>query len=368
MSPEKVPFLDLTREEDEIESESADAFLRVLRSGRFILGDEVEAFEREFASYCGTACGVGVASGTDALVLALKSMGIGPGDEVLLPAFSAAPTAVAVALAGASPIFVDIDPLTFNIDPDLLEASLGPRSRCVLAVHLYGGMADMPRIVDMSEAKGLSVLEDCAQAHGAAIDGKKAGSWGQAGAYSFYPTKNLGAYGDGGMVVTSDAALAARLRGLRDYGKASRDELVEIGLNSRLDELHAAILRIKLGRLEIWNGRRRELAARYIEGLQGLPVRLPAWRGGKEHCFHLFVIACEERDRLAGHLVNNGIGCNIHYSVPLNRQKPFTESGAVECPEAERAAKSVLSLPLYPGLTDDEQDRVIEAVRDFFKC
>jgi dTDP-4-amino-4,6-dideoxygalactose transaminase len=365
VNPEKIPFLDLARQEREISQETQEAFARVAASGIFILGPEVAAFEREFADYCGAPYGVGVASGTDALVLALMAMGLKPGDEVLVPAFSAPPTVVAIALAGGRPVFVDIDPTSYNIDSGLIEASVAPGARFLLVVHLYGGMADMPRIMEVAAEHGLAVIEDCAQAHGAALAGKKAGTWGEAGSYSFYPTKNLGAYGDSGLVVTGDEGMAARLRHLRNYGKSSRDRLEEVGLNSRLDEVHAAILRVKLGRLDAWNRRRKELASRYLEGLGGLPLRLPEWKGGDEHCFHLFVVACEDREGLSNHLENNGIQSKIHYSIPLHLQKPFAGSGGRPCPQAERAARTVLSLPLYPGLREEEQDRVIAAVREY---
>jgi dTDP-4-amino-4,6-dideoxygalactose transaminase len=366
VNPDKIPFLDLSRQESEISDKSAKAFARVLAVGNFILGEELAAFEEEFASYCGAPYGVGVASGTDSLVLALKAMGLESGDTVLVPGFSAPPTAIAIALAGGRPVFVDIDPRSYNIDPGLLEtAAAGSGARFLLVVHLYGGLADMSRIIDVSEGLGLSVLEDCAQAHGAAADGKMAGTWGVAGAYSFYPTKNLGAYGDGGLVITGDEEVAGRLRALRNYGMSGRDHLEEVGMNSRLDELQAAILRVKLKRLEVWNARRKELASRYLQALAGLPLRLPAWKGGEEHCFHLFVVSCEERNRLAEYLEINGIRTAIHYPIPLNQQKPFRE-GAASCPESERAARSVLSLPLYPALREEEQERVIDVIKDFF--
>ena len=365
----RVPFLDLSRQENEIGGEINDAFTRVLESGNFILGDEVKSFEGEFAAYCGTDHGVGVASGTDALVLTLRALGIQRDDEVLLPAFSAPPTASATALAGGRPAFVDIDPVTFNIDPALIEERVTPRSRFLLVVHLYGRMADMPAIVDIAERHHLILIEDCAQAHGAMLAGRKAGSWGQAGAYSFYPTKNLGAYGDAGMVVTGNEGLAEHIRSLGNYGKSGRDRLEEVGLNSRLDELHAAMLRVKLRHLDDWNKRRKHLASRYLEGLRGLPLRLPEWDGGGEHCFHLFVVACDARDDLVSGLVNNGIITGIHYSIPLHLQKPFMDSGAsgFSCPQAEWAAQSVLSLPLYPQMKKTEQDRVIEAIKEFYR-
>jgi dTDP-4-amino-4,6-dideoxygalactose transaminase len=364
----QVPFLDLSRQDIELDDELAEAFSLFLRRGHFILGPEVSSLEGEFAFFCGAGSGVGVASGTDAITLALKASGAREGDEVITTALSAPPTAVAVSLAGARPVFADIDPVTFNLDPRAIGGLVTARTRFLLVVHLYGRMADMPELSRIAENHGLVLLEDCAQAHGASLQGVKAGAWGKAGCYSFYPTKNLGAYGDGGMVVTADIALAERVRGLRDYGKVDRDHLGEIGLNSRLDELQAAFLRIKLRRLEGWNLRRRELARRYLEGLDGLPLILPSWDEEESHCFHLFVVSCDERDALRAHLRSEGIETAVHYPVPLHLQKPYRETGAhaAPCPAAESAVRRVLSLPLYPHLTDSEQDKVIEAVRGYF--
>ena len=361
--------MDLSRQDEELKPELVDAFLLFLRRGRYILGPEVASLEKEFAAYCGSGEGIGVASGTDALALTLKALGAREEDEVITTSLSAPPTAVAISLAGARPVFADIDPATLNLDPLSVEERISPRTRFILAVHLYGRMADMPELARIAARRGLVLLEDCAQAHGSSLQGRMAGTWGRAGCYSFYPTKNLGGYGDGGMVVTADADLAARLRILRDYGREDRDRLGSIGLNSRLDELQAALLRPKLRRLEEWNRRRRELARRYLEGLSGLPLLLPAWEGGEEHCFHLFVVGCEERDGLRLHLEREGIGTAVHYPLPLHLQKPFREQQPPPhpCPEAERASKRVLSLPLYPQMTDSEQERVIDSVRGFFR-
>lgn len=366
MSAVEVPFLDLSRQNMELRDALSEAFSLFLQRSRYILGPEVASLEEEFASYCGAAAGIGVASGTDALLLALKALGVRPGDEVITTALSAPPTAVAISLAGAVPVFVDIDPVSRCIDPRLLQGSVSARSRFLLVVHLYGRMADMPELANVAEANGLVLVEDCAQAHGAAAHGRKAGTWGRAGGYSFYPTKNLGAYGDGGMVITDDAGLAGRLRALRDYGRVDRDRLGEIGLNSRLDELQAAFLRIKLGRLDAWNRRRRELARRYLEGLSDLTLRLPDWDGDQNHCFHLFVVECEEREALRLHLEHKGIQTAVHYPVPLHLQEPYLTGGkpACSCPIAERVAERALSLPLYPQMTDAEQEKVIDAIRD----
>jgi dTDP-4-amino-4,6-dideoxygalactose transaminase len=368
LSPSRVPFIDLSRQDEEIHDELEDAFLVFLREGRFILGPEVASFEREFSSYCGAKEGVGVASGTDALVLTLKALGAGKGDEVITSALSAPPTAVAISLTGARPVFADIDPVNFNLDPGSVKRLINERTRFLVAVHLYGRMAAMPELVDIADRHHLVLIEDCAQAHGSSLQGKMAGTWGRAGCYSFYPTKNLGAYGDGGMVITADAQLAERLRMLRDYGRIDRDRLGEIGLNSRLDELQAAFLRVKMQRLDDWNRRRRVLSSRYLNELSDLPLRLPD-RGEDEcHCFHLFVVAHEKREELAAHLRANGVETAVHYPVPLHIQKPYAEEEPPRepCPVAETAAQQVLSLPLYPQLSDGEQDRVITAVREFF--
>lgn len=365
----QVPFLDLTRQEREIEGELRRAFSSFLRQGTYILGPEVGALEREFSAYVGCDEGVGVASGTDAIALALKALGAGEGDEVITPAFSAPPTAVAVRLSGAKPVFADIDPHTYNLDAAAVEQALTPRTRFLLVVHMYGRMADMPEILSVSRRHGLILLEDCAQAHGASLEGKRAGSRGEAGCYSFYPTKNLGAYGDAGMVVTNDRKVAEKVRQLRDYGRVDRDTLGELGVNGRLDEVQAALLRVKLRWLEKWNERRRDLARLYLEGLSDLPLRLPCWEGGEEHCFHLFVVGCEQRDRLRSFLAGKGIGTAVHYSLPLHLQRPFlTAHGPpASCPVAEEAAARVLSLPLYPHIRDEEVLRVIEEVRNFYR-
>ncbi len=369
MGETTVPFLDLSRRDEEMHAEVSEAFARVLRGGRFILGPEVSSFEEEFASYCGVRHVIGVASGTDAIVLALKALGISPGDEVITTALSAPPTAVAVTLAGGRPLFVDIDPASRCIDPSEVEKSIGPRTRFLLVVHLYGRLADMEALSRIAREHELLVVEDCAQAHGARAGNRSAGCWSRAGCYSFYPTKNLGAYGDGGAVVTGDAELAQRLRSLRDYGRVDRDLLAEIGMNSRLDELQAALLRVKLRRLEAWNRRRRELARRYQEGLADLPLDLPSWDGDEDHCFHLWVTGCEERDALRSYLGEKGIETAVHYPVPLHLQKPYLVGGrpVFSCPEAERFCARALSLPLYPYLSDREQEAVISAVREFYR-
>lgn len=367
MSAFRVPFLDLTRQEKELREELLRCFSEFLERGRYVLGPDVEALEREFSSFCGAGEGVGVNSGTDAIALTLRALGIGRGDEVITSALSAPPTAVAVRMAGARPVFADVDPHTLNVDPESVEERITSRTRALLPVHLFGRPADMARMEYIAGKYDLLLLEDCAQAHGASFHGKPVGAWGKAGCFSFYPTKNLGAYGDAGMVVTSDPPLAREIRSLRDYGREDRDRVGRIGVNSRLDDLQAAFLRIKLRRLRDWNARRGELARRYLEAFSDLPLGLPATSDGEEHVYHLFVITCRERDALREHLARRGVETAVHYPIPLHRQSPFMARENPPCPRAERAARSVLSLPLYPYLTDREQEEVIAAVRDFFR-
>jgi dTDP-4-amino-4,6-dideoxygalactose transaminase len=361
---EPVPFLDLARQARELEEPLREAFTRVLVRGNYILGEEVEAFEREFAAFCGAARAVGVASGTDALTLALKALGVGPGKEVILPAFSAPPTAVAVALTGARLVFADVDPATGNIDPGEVEGKICERTTALVVVHLYGRMADMPALLEIAGRHGVPVVEDCAQAHGASLQGRGAGTWGVAGCFSFYPTKNLGALGDAGMVITDDTDLAERIKSLRDYGREERDTLRLVGHNSRLDELQAAFLRVKLRYLPEWNRRRREIASFYRERLEGLPLGLPEF-DTHDHSLHLFVVDTSRRDELREHLRRLGIQTVVHYPVPLHLQPPFLD-GSQTCPAAEGKALRVLSLPLYPQMREEEVKKTAEAVANFF--
>lgn len=363
-----VDFLDFSRQHEAIAGELQEAFARVLTSGHFILGEEVRRLEEEFASYLATGDAVGVASGTDALLLSLKALGTGVGDEVVVPAFTAPPTVVAVALSGATPVLADVRPEDYTIDPAGVERALTSRTRAVVPVHLYGHPAAMEELAALCVREGLSLVEDACQAHGARLREKALGTWGRCGCFSFYPTKNLGGLGDGGMVVTGDPALARRLRGIRDYGRIERDLLGEIGYNSRLDELQAALLRVKLKRLEAGNQRRRLLAGIYREGLKDLPLRLPPADPGASPVYHLFVIATPQRDSLSAYLKERGVQALIHYSIPIHRQPAFASLGYREgdFPVAERAAAEALSLPLYPELEGREVDEVITAVRGFF--
>ncbi len=339
------------------------AIRRVLDSGWYILGKEVEAFEAEFAAWQGAAHCIGVGNGTDALVLALRGLGIGPGDEVITVSQTAVATVSAVEFAGATPVLADIDPATFTLDPGSLRAAITARTRAVVPVHLYGQPADMPAIMAIAEEHGLKVVEDCAQAHGARLGGRKVGTFGHAACFSFYPTKNLGALGDGGAVTTDDAELAARLRLLHQYGWKERFISEIGGWNSRLDELQAAVLRVRLEGLDRDNARRRAIAAAYNEGLAGLGLALPVAREGGEHVYHLYVLRAPGRDALLAGLRQRGVGAALHYPQAVHQQPAYRRLGAV-LPETERAVGGILSLPMYPELTDGEGAEVIAAVRD----
>lgn len=340
--------------------EEIDAAIdNVLTNGRYILGPEVEAFEQEFAQYCGVKHAVGVGSGTEALHVALAAMGVGAGDEVITTAHTAVATASAIRLCGATPVFADIEPGTFTIDPHLVEAAITPKTKAIVPVHIYGQPADLAPILKL----GVPVLEDCAQAHGAKYGGRRVGSMGNLGAFSFYPTKNLGAIGDGGAVVTNDDALAKRLRLLREYGWAERYVSSTDGWNTRLDELQAAILRVKLRHLDDDNARRRAIAKRYDEALCTTgALACPSVRQNVEHVYHLYVITSDRRDALQQQLRDRGIGALVHYPVPVHKQPAYATNDSL--PNTERAAAAVLSLPMYPELTPEQQEQVINAVQE----
>lgn len=347
-------------------SEIDAAIACVLDAGHYILGEETRAFEREFAEYVGVEHAIGVGSGTEALHLALRACGIGPGDEVATVSHTAVATVAAIDLAGAAPVLVDIDPHAYTLDPQQLERVITPRTKAVIPVHLYGAPADLESIVSIARRHGLKVIEDCAQAHGATYRGRRVGSWGDIAAFSFYPTKNLGAIGDGGLVATNDAQLAERARLLREYGWSERYVSSISGWNSRLDELQAAILRVKLRYLDADNARRRELAAIYDEMLPP-GVHRPAAPDGCVHVYHLYVIRHPRRGPLAAYLRDKGIGTGIHYPVPIHLQPAYRGrlAGAGALPETERAAREVLSLPIYPELTTDQARQVAEAIHAF---
>jgi dTDP-4-amino-4,6-dideoxygalactose transaminase len=335
-------------------------------SGRFLLGEEGEAFEREFAAACGAAHAVGVASGTDAIELALRAVGLQRGDEVVTQANTCVPTVTGIVCAGGRPVLCDADPISGAIDLDSLEAALGERTRAVVPVHLYGQCADVEAIVDLCGPRGIAVVEDCAQAHAASLRGRSAGTIGAAGAFSFYPTKNLGALGDGGAVITSDPEVAERLRRLRHYGQVDRYRHESFGVNSRLDELQAAVLRAKLPDLEAWTDRRREIAAAYSDALRDTPVEPLAVLPDRRHVRHLYVVSSADRDDLQADLSGRGIGTLIHYPIPIHWQPAFAElaNGPVSLGAAEALCDRVLSLPLYPELTDGEVEAVATAAAE----
>jgi len=358
-----VPFVDLARETARLRPQLDEAINRVLVSGRFILTDEDEKFERAFAAYCGTTDAVGVASGTDAITIALLACGVGPGDEVVTAPNTCVPTIVGIERAGATPVLADVDPETYTLDPEQVERRLTSRTRAILPVHLYGQTADLGPLIELAERRNLVVIEDCAQAHGATWNGRRAGSIGRAAAFSFYPTKNLGALGDGGAVVTSDPAVAEQARLLRNYGERTRFEHVLHGLNSRLDGLQAAVLSAKMPSLDAANARRRELAARYSTAFTRAEVVPPTVGAGREHAYHLYVVQVSERDAVRSDLERAGIGTGVHYPRPIHRQPAYTEldtNGGF--PVAERLTERILSLPLSPDHSDAEIDEVATAV------
>lgn len=348
----------------EIQTELEETMRRVLKSGWYILGPEVEAFEHEFAAYIGTQYAVGVGTGTDALFLALKAMGIGSGDEVITVSHTAVATVAAIRLAGAVPVFVDIDPKSYTMNSAAIESLISSRTRGIIPVHLYGHPADMGAIIAVAKKHNLAVLEDCAQAHGAAINGIKVGTFGNAGAFSFYPTKNLGAMGDGGCVVTNDDQLAARLRQLRQYGWIDRYVSASEGWNSRLDELHAAILRVLLRRLDNANSRRRALAACYDAILSDVTgVVMPLAPKIVKHVYHQYVVRVPDRAEVMRKLKMIGIGTAIHYPVPIHLQAAYRQFGiSRDLEETERLCDEILSLPMFPQLGIEDAKRVAQAL------
>ncbi len=368
-----IPLLDLTRQTKALGPSLDRAIRRVVRKGRFILGPEVARFEREFARFCGARHAVGVASGTDALELSLRAAGVGPGDRVAIPSFTFMATADAVLHVGARPLFIDIDPETYTMDPADLERrarSLGGaqrrRLKAVIPVHLYGQPCRMDALLQVARRRRLKVVEDAAQAAGARWKGKAVGSFGAAGCFSFFPSKNLGGFGDGGMVVTGSAAIDRRLRSLRAHGRREGLVQAELGRNSRLDELQAAVLRVKLARLRGWVARRRRLARIYTRGLSGLRgVTCPAEAPGAEHAFHLYVIRCRARRRLQKGLARRGIASQVYYPVPVHRQPTHrARSRGARLPETDRAAREALALPLFPEMRVEEVRRVCRAARE----
>ena len=354
-----IPFLNLKPGPDAADVRAA--MERVVARGWFVLGPELEAFEDEFAAACGAAHAVGVGTGTDAIALAVRACGIGPGDEVITAPLSAAYSALAIMMAGARPVFADIDPVRLTLDPQSTAAAVTSRTRAILPVHLYGQPADMTGIMDVAGTHRLVVIEDCCQAHGATCNGRPVGSFGTAAAYSFYPTKNLAALGDGGAITTSDPAIAVRLKRLRNGGQTDRYHHSEFGMNSRLDEMQAAILRARLAWLPKWTAERRQLAKAYRTRLAGAIVTVPP-ECDPGHVYHLFPILSPERDALQARLKARGIETLIHYPVPIPRQPALASERPADCPAANRVCDQVLSLPLHPGMAPSVVEEVASAL------
>ena len=364
----KIPFLNLTRHCGALNNEINETFARVMKRGNFILGEEVEAFEGEWANYCEASGAVSVANGTDAITLAIKASGATkPGDEIITTPLSAAYTALAIVNAGAKPVFADIDENTFTINPEQIEKLITPQTRGIVPVHLYGQTTDLKAINEIAEHYKLFVIEDAAQAHGARFDGKPCGNRSLAATFSFYPTKNLGAFGDGGAVISNDEDFLARLRKLRQGGHFETLQTNLTGANSRLDEMQAAFLRVKLKKLDEWTARRRDLAQIYFERLKDFPnLQLPFIKAGNEHVFHLFVVRHKKRDELKKALFECGIETIIHYPYLLHEQKIFRAAEQNSLPVAEKIVSEILSLPLYPQMKNSEVEQVCEAIADFY--
>lgn len=368
----KVPLLDLQSQYQGLREELLAAVTGVMDSQRFVLGDEGRALEAQIAEYSRTKFAIGCASGSDALLLALMALDVKAGDEVITSPFSFFATGSAITRLGARPVFVDIDPATYNLDPNAVANAITPRTKAIMPVHLYGQCADMNALQEIAERHGIQIVEDAAQAIGAEDAGRRAGSLGAIGCFSFYPTKNLGGAGDGGIMTTNDAGLAARLRTLRVHGGAVEYRHSEVGINSRLDELQAAVLRVKLPHLDRWSNQRRKNAQCYDELLAEQPLEFalttPYVREEARHIFHQYVVRVpEHRDDLVKHLAENGVGTGIYYPIPLHLQECFAFLGYQEgdCPEAERAARETLALPIYPELTEAQQQYVVESVVSF---
>ncbi|MCF7837470.1 MAG: DegT/DnrJ/EryC1/StrS family aminotransferase [Candidatus Marinimicrobia bacterium] len=377
-----VPLLDLRAQHATIRTEIAAAVAELFESQQFILGAAVEACEAELAAYCGVECAVGVSSGTDALLLAMMCEGIGPGAEVVTTPYTFFATCGSIARLGAKPVLVDIDPRTYNLDVGQVEAAITPRTRALMPVHLYGQMADMPALSKIACARNLPVIEDAAQAIGAECAGRRAGQWGLYGCFSFFPSKNLGGAGDGGLITTCDPQRAEKLRRLRNHGMHPKYHHQLIGGNFRLDALQAAVVRVKLRHLDQWTAARQANARRYdvlfaAAGLAGNPVGLPthphgaaaATPAGERHVFNQYVVRVPRRDALRDHLTAAGIGAEVYYPVPLHLQACFADLGypAGRFPHSERAARETLALPIYPELTDDQAACVVDAIRAFYR-
>ena len=363
----KIPVFDLKRQYEYLKTDIDNAITNVFESGNFVLGEHVRLFEEEFASYLGAEFAIGVGSGTEALHLSLKACDIGPGDEVITVPNTAVPTISAISFAGARPILVDVTPDTYTIDTKKIEKKITNKTKAIMPVHMYGHSAEMEQIMKLAEAYNLRIIEDACQAHGAQYNGKNAGTLGDMGCFSFYPTKNLGAYGDGGIVVTNDEELYNKLRMLRNYGEVKKFSSKIEGFNSRLDEIQAAVLRVKLKHLDTWTNRRREIATLYLQLLFNSSVQLPCERQWAKHVYHLFVIRTNKRDALKDYLQERGVGTHIHYPIPIHMQEAYKKFGykTGDFPISERNAGEILSLPIYPELTTEEIETVADLISEF---
>ena len=363
----KVPYLDLAAQIRALRPELDAAIGRVLDTCGFVLGPEVAQFERDFASYCGTAHCVALNSGTTALHLAAQILGVGPGDEVITTPFTFAATSWAISYVGARPVYVDVDPDTYNLSPKAVEQAITSRTKALLPVHLYGHPCDLDALLAISRRHGIPLIEDAAQAHGATYGGRRVGGFGSASCFSFYPAKNLGACGEAGALLTNDAALAAHARSLREHGSKVRYHHDEVGYNYRMEGMQGAVLNVKLKYLEQWTTARRRLARRYTGLLAGSGLQLPVERPGVESAWHLYVVRHPRRDALKDWLEKNGVGSAVHYPIPLHLQACYSslEYEPGDLPESERASREVLCLPIYPELTEEQQQRVVEVVKSF---
>jgi dTDP-3-amino-3,4,6-trideoxy-alpha-D-glucose transaminase len=364
----RIPILRLDQADPELLEELLEVVSRVAHAGAFTMGAELEAFEAEFAAYCETEHSVGVSSGTEAIVLALKALGVRPGDEVIVPANSFIASAEGVSLAGATPRLVDVDPHTHLLTAEAAEAAIGPRTRGVIPVHLMGSTVDMRPLMEVARAAGLWVVEDCAQAHGARVDGQRVGTFGDVGCFSMYPTKNLGAWGDAGAIVTAEPELAKQVMLLRSHGEQPRYHHRMVGTTARLDALQAALLRVKLRRLEGWNDDRRRIGSMLREGLADTSLELPAPASANgDHVYHLFITRTKRREELRAFLDERGVSTAVHYPIPIHRTEAYAELGLGEgsLPVAERLAEEICTLPLFPTMSEEQVEQVIEAVQDF---
>jgi dTDP-4-amino-4,6-dideoxygalactose transaminase len=364
----KVPFVDLQAQFETLKPEILPAITRVMERTAFILGDEVDAFERNFAAFCGAQECVGVGSGCDALLWGIKACGLGPGEEIITVANTYIATVLAITMSGATPVLVDCLEDSYEIDPEAVRRAITPRTRAILPVHMYGQAADMDALGELRKAHGLKIIEDAAQAHGAKCKERPCGSMGEVGCFSFYPGKNLGAYGDGGAIVTNDAEIANKVRMYRNYGQSKKHYHDIIGWNSRLDTVQAAVLEVKLKHLADWNTARHAHADSYRERLADLPVTLPAEMPGNYHIYHLFVIRVERRDELFAFLQDKDVSCGMHYPVPVYLQKAYADLGHKkgDFPVAERLASEILSLPMFPELTEEQIDYACSCIREFY--